>query len=88
MIDPTVEKEAVIKTHDEYLRLSEIGMTTQERVQIKLFKDTLQYDKCITVLNCENWEKLSEKEKQEYANNTDPCPDPQHQHIMTREEVD
>jgi hypothetical protein len=83
LMDPTEEKEAVIRTHDEYLRLSEAGMSSQEREQIKSFKRIIDYERCISILNYENWSTLTDEEKQEYAKNTDP----NHQHKMTREEV-
>jgi hypothetical protein len=83
LMDPTEDKEAVIKTHDEYLRLSEVGMSSQERRQIRFFKRTIDYDRCISVLNYDNWSTLSDEQKREYAKNTDPNPP----YMMSREEV-
>ena len=51
LMDPTEDRETVIKTHDEYLRMSEVGMSSQERRQIRFFKRTIDYDRCISVLN-------------------------------------
>jgi hypothetical protein len=87
-MDPTEDKEEVIKTHDEYLRLSEAGMSAQERLQIKSFKDIIDYERCITVLNYDNWNTLNDKEKQEYASKTESRGDLKHQNRMTRKEVE
>jgi hypothetical protein len=83
LMDPTEDKEAVIKAHDEYLRLSEVGMSSQERRQINFFKRTIDYDRCISVLNYDNWSTLSDQQKGDYANNTDPDPP----YKMSREEM-
>ena len=79
LMDPTEDKEEVIKAHDEYLRLSEAGMASQEKLQIKSFKDIIDYDRCITVLNYDNWNTLTDKEKQEYASKTESSMDIKHQ---------
>ncbi len=73
LMDPTEDRETVIKTHDEYLRMSEVGMSSQERRQINVFKRTID-DRCISVLNYDNWSTLSDQQKRDYANNTDPDP--------------
>jgi hypothetical protein len=87
MMNPTEDQRATIEEHAEYLLRSEQEMDKKDQAHIKWFKAIVQYEKCISVLNYDNFTNLSyERRKQEYesshASNQDSTKE------MTREEVD
>jgi hypothetical protein len=85
MLNPSEEQVNEIDKHTMILQQSESEMDTNERASIELFKETVQYERCCSFLNHENYTNLSEAGKQAYdeshANQVSAS-------SMTREEVD
>ncbi len=85
MLSPSEEQVNEIDKHARILQQSESEMDTKERASIKGFKETVQYERCCSFLNYDNFKNLSEADKQAYeeshANQVSAT-------SMTREEVE
>jgi hypothetical protein len=66
------------------LQQSEKEMDAKERASIKNFKDTVQYERCCSFLNHDNYTNLSEEGKQAYD---ESHPNQVPARYMTREEL-